>query len=176
MKPYCAFAVPGIPRPGGSKTGLPYVRDVLRVPDALYTVQQVRKYIRACVRIGVSVKESGKHTAEWREHVATAARRLRLPKPEAGFAYVVRFEFFMPRAQSHLRSSGEVKPTAPRRPTAKPDLLKLARAAEDALTGILWHDDAEITGERLFKRYGRRPGVKITVWRMPNQPSCKGSD
>lgn len=49
-------------------------------------------------------------------------------------------------------------------PTVKPDVLKLARPVEDALSGILWSDDAQIVREALEKRYGPRPGVTITAW------------
>lgn len=32
-----------------------------------------------------------------------------------------------------------------------PDVLKLARGVEDALTGIVWRDDAQIVNESLSK-------------------------
>jgi Holliday junction resolvase RusA-like endonuclease len=39
----------------------------------------------------------------------------------------------------------------------------LWRAAEDALTGIVWADDAQITDQRVQKCYSTMPGVSITV-------------
>lgn len=42
-------------------------------------------------------------------------------------------------------------------------MLKLARAAEDALTGILWRDDAQICDEVIRKRYGEPARVEIEV-------------
>jgi Holliday junction resolvase RusA-like endonuclease len=45
----------------------------------------------------------------------------------------------------------------------KPDVLKLARAVEDALTGILYRDDAQIVTEVLRKRYGDPPRVEIRL-------------
>lgn len=49
------------------------------------------------------------------------------------------------RPSTHLRSgkrAGEVKDWAqPRRPTTRPDALKLGRAVEDALSGVAWADD-----------------------------------
>jgi Holliday junction resolvase RusA-like endonuclease len=35
-------------------------------------------------------------------------------------------------------------------------VLKLARAVEDALTGVLWRDDAQIAIEQLSKHYAER--------------------
>lgn len=58
------------------------------------------------------------------------------------------------------------------RPASKPDLSKLLRAAEDALTGVLWKDDARVVQyDRLAKHYVGdatpdaldRPGVVIRI-------------
>jgi hypothetical protein len=46
---------------------------------------------------------------------------------------------------------------APARPTGYPDLSKLARSTEDALTGILWDDDAQITGYTTLTQTLRTP-------------------
>lgn len=51
------------------------------------------------------------------------------------------------------RNAHRLKPSAPHYPTTKPDLLKLARGVEDALTGVVWRDDAQIVVEHLTKRY-----------------------
>lgn len=63
------------------------------------------------------------------------------------------FCFYMPRPKGHYNSKGEVKSSAPRYPTTKPDALKMARAIEDALTGICYSDDSNIVDEILSKRY-----------------------
>jgi len=41
-------------------------------------------------------------------------------------------------------------------------VLKLARAVEDALTGVIWADDAQIVDEVIRKRYGR-PCLQIWI-------------
>jgi Holliday junction resolvase RusA-like endonuclease len=51
-------------------------------------------------------------------------------------------------------------------PISKPDVLKLARAAEDALTGIIWSDDALIVQEHLYKAYDATPGLLLSVQSM----------
>ena len=50
--------------------------------------------------------------------------------------------------------------------TKYPDLSKLVRAIEDALTGIVWHDDSQVVETHSRKRYaepGERPGAIILV-------------
>lgn len=81
----------------------------------------------------------------------------------------VRLRFFLPRPKGHYgsgKNADALKPGAPTRPTGKPDVLKLARCVEDALTGVIWGDDAQITTEILVKRYcdlGQRPGCRVIV-------------
>lgn len=72
----------------------------------------------------------------------------------------VTFLFLVSRPQGHYgtgRNAGKLKDSAPRYPAKKPDLLKLARGVEDALTGSVYGDDAQIVEEILRKRYVRRP-------------------
>lgn len=77
--------------------------------------------------------------------------------------------FFMPRPASHYgsgKNASVVKASSPRHPDKKPDVLKLARCVEDALTGVLWVDDAQITSENLVKRYcefGQQPGCQVIL-------------
>lgn len=78
----------------------------------------------------------------------------------------VTFTFYRRRPKGHFgsgRNANVLKPSADPYPTTKPDVLKLARAAEDALTGVVWNDDAQIVEERLQKRYGSPERVVITV-------------
>lgn len=75
----------------------------------------------------------------------------------------VSFTFHMPRIGSHYRANGELKPNAPMRPIVRPDVLKLSRAVEDALTGIMWRDDSQIVIEMLEKVYAEKPGCLITI-------------
>lgn len=64
--------------------------------------------------------------------------------------------FWIPRPKGHYgsgRNAENVKAGAPFAPTVKPDLLKLTRAVEDAMTGVVYRDDAQITAETLQKAY-----------------------
>jgi len=71
--------------------------------------------------------------------------------------------FFKPRPKSHYNSKGDIKPNTPAFPVGKPDLTKLVRAVEDALTGIIWHDDAQIVEQKVSKHWGETPYVHIAV-------------
>ena len=83
-----------------------------------------------------------------------------------GCGVSVALHFTMPRPRSHYgtgRNSQAVKPSAPLRHTVKPDLDKLVRTVLDALTGVLWNDDSQVTQLTAFKKYGDRPGVRVEV-------------
>ena len=73
--------------------------------------------------------------------------------------------FYMPRPKGHFNSRGQIKPSAPPYPISRPDTSKLFRAVEDALTGVIWADDAQVVIQYLHKLYevDRGPGVEIFV-------------
>jgi len=48
-------------------------------------------------------------------------------------------------------------------PTGKPDVLKLGRAIEDAMNGVVYLDDSQIVEEHLSKVYGAKPGAKVII-------------
>ena len=63
-----------------------------------------------------------------------------------------------------LASAPKTKPHPPA--VAKPDLDKLVRAIFDALTGPVWHDDANVITLHTDKRRAallETPGTHITV-------------
>lgn len=171
VKHYCTIVVPGIPRPGGSKSAFPFIREIVRLPKPAdcATTFAFKAYLRSAVRIGVTVSESGTHTAEWRKQVVLSAKALGLEAPVKGWAYHTAYEFRMPRPQGHFATKGGkpagLKPWAVGLvPNGKPDELKLIRSVEDALTGIVWQDDAEVVIHSAKKIYGE-PGVTIEIHR-----------
>jgi Holliday junction resolvase RusA-like endonuclease len=48
-------------------------------------------------------------------------------------------------------------------PTVKPDLDNLLKAVKDALKGIVWVDDSQVTTVTANKIYSEQPGVVIRV-------------
>jgi len=77
--------------------------------------------------------------------------------------------FYKPRAKAHYgtgRNAALLKDSAPAYPAVKPDVLKLARAIEDGLTGVVYADDALIVSEGIAKRYcarGEEERTEVTI-------------
>jgi crossover junction endodeoxyribonuclease RusA len=62
--------------------------------------------------------------------------------------------FVFSRPKAHYRTNGELKPSAPQHCTGRiGDLSKLVRAVEDALTGVVYDDDAQIVHLTSQRRY-----------------------
>lgn len=136
------FVVIGIAKPGGSKRGFVNPKNGR-----------------------VIITEDSKNRS-WRQEVAQAgAVAMAGREPELG-ALAVTFTFVRPRPRGHFgtgRNAGVVKTGAPAFPITRPDVLKLARAAEDALTGIVWRDDSQIVDERLLKVWGAPERLEVVV-------------
>lgn len=63
--------------------------------------------------------------------------------------------FWFKRPQSHYGSGSNanvVKSSSPKHHAQSPDLAKLVRCLEDALTGIAWHDDKQVFRYKLIER------------------------
>ncbi|MFB7596941.1 RusA family crossover junction endodeoxyribonuclease [Streptomyces sp. NPDC056160] len=151
-KPAFLLTVHGTPGPQGSKTR--------NAAGALY--------------------ESSAKVKPWREAVKSAALDVLaydtawLPLNEA-----VRLDltFTLLRPKSHFgtgRNAGQLKPSAPKFPTGKPDTDKLIRSTQDALkdAGVL-RDDSVVTAvsaAKVFPLTGSdslsHPGAVIRVWRL----------
>jgi len=81
---------------------------------------------------------------------------------------------WLPRPKSHYLKSGDIRPGALGWPTTKPDLSKLARAIEDALTNILYKDDSQVVVHNQAKLYvdrGDHPRVVVYVRRWVDVPN-----
>jgi Holliday junction resolvase RusA-like endonuclease len=138
------FWVPGIPAPGGSKSAF--------VP---------RGWTRAIV-----TDAGGKKTKDWRSAVALAAHEAMQKEGftelfQGPLCEVVTFAF--PRPKGHFNSKGELKPNAPRWKISRPDSGKVLRSTEDAMTGVIYHDDAQIVTTHICRYYGDKPGAGITI-------------
>lgn len=145
MMPVITFLVHGFPKPAGSKRAF-FIRKIAR-----------SVVVDAC-----------KGSRDWKTDVQHAARE-HYNGPLLCMPLKVRFDFFVLRPKSHFRAgknSALLKPSAPGYPAVMPDVLKLARGVEDALTGILWKDDSLIVHETLTKSYASHPGVSISISEM----------
>lgn len=61
------------------------------------------------------------------------------------------------------KNAGKLKATAPSYPTSAPDLDKLQRRLGDALEGVIWRNDAQISGWNVRRRWGAEAGMLVTV-------------
>lgn len=91
----------------------------------------------------------------WRNDVKCEAQK-HFTKPELDAPMIVTAVFCLPRPKGHYgtgRNAGVVKASAPDVPAVKPDVDKLARALLDALTGVAYRDDAQVTTLTVRKAY-----------------------
>ena len=143
------FVAFGLPSPGGSK-------NAFRNPHT--------------GRI-VVVDAGGKKTRTWRTVVAHAAKIAmaggELMQPPLSLV----IEFRMPRPKWHYKSNGLIKDDAPYFPIVRPDLTKLLRSTEDAMTGIVWHDDSQIVEQNIHRTYSsvEDTGARITVYSITSR-------
>lgn len=82
----------------------------------------------------------------------------------------VSMTFYCSRPKSHYRAgkhADQLKDSAPQFPTGRPDALKLARGTEDACTGTVWRDDAQVVDLDVHKRYGLPERCEIVVRYCP---------
>lgn len=144
------FVVPGVPATGGSKR---------------YLGQRNGRAI---------IVDNDKRNRSWRDAVACeAARAMKGRAPLVG-AVRVCINFSMPRPKSHYSSAkqGEkLKPSAPEHHSKRPDIDKLSRAVMDALTGVVWRDDAQVCRKSAEKTYSDQPGARIVIQALDSQPS-----
>ena len=89
--------------------------------------------------------ESSRKVGPWRDAVALAARAAGCTPIDGPVR--IRIAFYMPRTKAMRR-----KPAPPM--IQKPDLDKLVRSTLDALTGIAFHDDSQVTHMVATKRRG----------------------
>lgn len=166
---WLTFSVGGVPAPQGSKS-------------ARSICGQEAQPCRNCRKrhiVKVNLVETAKGVHQWRAAVLAAARCATLAvawgtwEPLEG-PLILTAEFTLPRPKSHYRTgrnAGLLASSAPPYPASVPDLSKLVRATEDAMTNAgVWLDDAQVTDIRTVKRYAddqRRPGAVITVAQIP---------
>jgi Holliday junction resolvase RusA-like endonuclease len=152
------FVVFGTPQPAGSKKAFNW-----RARDG---------------RSGTSIVDANPKAVNWKLQVAAAAGLVFSGDLLEG-PLAVEFLFEVPRPQGHFGTRG-LRASAPEYPATRPDVLKLSRAVEDALTGTVWRDDSQIVEETLIKRYGERARLRVTIQRpssyaapaaAPEQPS-----
>lgn len=154
-----SFSVFGKPAPAGSKRGFVNRRTG-----------------------GVIITDDSKNSRPWKAMVTDAAVRAMNGRSLLDGPLMLSLKFVLPRPKGHFGKRG-LRSSAPAIPTVKPDLLKLARAVEDALTGICYRDDAQIAREILDKFFGEPARVEVCILQLdatnseiPEEPQLFGEE
>ena len=148
------IVVIGLPKPAGSKRAF-----ALRRRDGSVVMRPNGAPV-------VNVTDACKGSAEWKADVRHAAKQQMTDQEPTSEPLSVRMMFYLPRPQGHYgsgKNASALKPSARPYPTTKPDALKLARAAEDALTGVVYRDDSQTVDLQIHKRYGSPARCEIVV-------------
>lgn len=107
------------------------------------------------------ITSDNKDLKSYRQEVAKAAlaERNRIGIYEIIFSkhvpVVATFKFYFAKPESVSKKRGAH--------VVRPDVSKLIRATEDALTGIVYLDDAQIVEEHAYKFYGMPERVEIKI-------------
>ena len=141
-----AFVVPGVPvgkgRPRATKT-----------------------------RDGVRMYTPGK-TVSYEAVVAYAGRQAMAGRnPEQG-ALAVSLYILVPIPSSWSLAKQKRAAFGLIMPTTKPDIDNIEKAVFDALNGVCWRDDVQVTDVMKFKRYGYQPGVHVTIKTLEGAKAC----
>lgn len=143
-----SFRVAGHPRPGGSKRGF---------------------IIPGQNRVAM-VKAGGQNEINWRQGVKHAAIEAMNGRDPFLGPLEIEYTFFMLRPKAHSytgkRRNGELRDNAPKYHITTPDLTKLIRSTEDAMTAIVFRDDSQVAVVHASKLYSDdgKLGVKITIY------------
>lgn len=151
---------------------------VFFIPGIAKTAGSKRAFMPKGARFPIVVDDSGVKGKDWRgdcKRFAMDAIADLTGYPLTG-ALDVSLRFVMARPKGDLRKDGTPKPNAPHWHVKKPDALKMARAVEDALTGIVWHDDSQIAVEHLSKVYGTNPGCEVRIVLLEPQRGNSSQD
>lgn len=118
----------------------------------------------------INVVDDNDDSRDWKARVADVAAQQWGARPLLTAPLWFRATFYRLRNAGDYgsgKNAGTVKSSSPQFPATKPDVLKLTRAVEDALSGIIYADDAQIVSERIDKRYGDKPRVEIEIGVLP---------
>lgn len=114
----------------------------------------------------IIMAESSAKVKPWRQAVASAARDAMAGNAPALVSLRMFAVFYFPRPKAHFNSKGALKPNAPAYVAKTPDLSKLQRSTEDAMTGIVYRDDSQIVQldlRKMFANPGQSLGARISI-------------
>lgn len=103
-----------------------------------------------------------KKTADYETEIKTQAQALMNREPlETPLAVYLYFRLPVPKSHSKKRTAACL--SGSERPIKKPDLDNLAKAATDALNGVIYVDDSQIVSLHITKVYNSNPGIDLMI-------------
>ena len=132
--------------------------------EIVITGKPVPKGRPQAFRFGNGIKmRTPKKTANWEEDARMVARHVMKDRPpligplSLSVRVVIAPAYSWAGWKKGATLSGEMKPTS------KPDLDNVVKAAKDAMNGILWIDDAQVVRLSAAKTFGSAPMVVVTA-------------
>jgi len=123
----------------------------------------------------IVVMDDAKRSRPWKQEIVATVRQ-DLGNTFFSGPVQMHLTFYVGRPKGHYgtgRNADTIRKGAPLYPTVKPDLTKLVRAVEDALTvARVWVDDAQVVQQTAKKLYGAPERVEIRVdpmWFPPRE-------
>lgn len=116
----------------------------------------------------VIIADANKNSRPWKDKVAQAAGE-QYGGPLLRGPLYLDVSFYQPRPKSHYgtgRNAEKIKDSSPLYPAKAPDATKLLRGVEDALTKVVWVDDAQVVEQHVCKLYGEPARCEITITHM----------
>lgn len=104
---------------------------------------------------------------EWMKLVRVMARRVAPPEPWLGAVVVTITAVFAPGSRPYTNA----RPDLGDEPTCKPDWDNISKGACDAMSHIIYNDDAQIIKGTLEKIFGEVDQTIVTVTRLTDQPT-----
>lgn len=98
-------------------------------------------------RVLTFAKDDNPKSKAWMDSVRTTAAEYCGSRDLLAGPLILSVMFQFSRPSSHYgtgRNEGVLKASAPQHKESTPDLSKLLRALEDALTGVVWRDDRQV--------------------------------
>jgi Holliday junction resolvase RusA-like endonuclease len=171
----------GKPEPRGSKVAQP-MYDKIKGPDGKPVINPktgkpaFRPRLDSYGRVMTFIRDDNPASGPWMKKVARSAREVMGDRPPFDGPVKLHIRFYLERPAYHFgtgKNAGRLKERYMNaHHTVRPDRLKLARAIEDALTGIFYVDDAQTVGgppEKFYAAPGDSQRVEIEMIMPPVQ-------
>ena len=104
-----------------------------------------------------------KTTVDYQRCTALFARQAMRGRALINAPVLLALSIVVPPAKTWPKAKRAKAMTGRLLPTKKPDLSNVLKAIEDALNGVVWHDDVQVVGVIACKRFGAEPGVVVSV-------------